>query len=107
MNTSLPTGQPLQQALSAEEISFFREHGYLGPYTAVSPEEMTVIRQHIDNDLLTSDGPNPRARVQSRHMDSRIIYDLAAHPAILDRMECLYGPHLILWATNFFNKEPG
>ncbi len=107
MNSSPVKNQSLQHALSEEEVNFFRENGYLGPYTAVSPEEMAAIREHIDNDLLTTDGPNPRACVQSRHMDSRIIHDLASHPAILDRMECLYGPHLILWATNFFNKEPG
>jgi ectoine hydroxylase-related dioxygenase (phytanoyl-CoA dioxygenase family) len=40
-------------------------------------------------------------------MDSPIIADLAAHPAIIDRMACLYGPDLIMWATNLFNKEPG
>lgn len=107
MNSSPVKHQPLQHALSEDEVNFFRENGYLGPYTAVFPEEMAAIREHIDNDLLTTDGPNPHARVQSRHMDSRIIYDLASHSAILDRMECLYGPHLILWATNFFNKEPG
>ena len=40
-------------------------------------------------------------------MDSKVVYDLAAHPAIIDRMAGLYGPNLVLWATNFFNKEPG
>lgn len=107
MNTSLSSSQPLLYPLSQEEIDFFREKGYLGPYTAVSPEEMAVIREHIENKLLLRDGPNPRTRLQSRHMDSHVICDLASHPAILDRMEGLYGPHLILWATNFFNKEPG
>jgi len=94
-------------ALTREEIKRFHDEGYLGPITAVSPEEMANIRNHIDTVVLQKDGPNPKTRVQSRHMDSRVVYDLASHPAIIGRMRSLYGPDLVLWATNFFNKEPG
>ena len=92
--------------LSDEETQRFRSQGYLGPYAAMTPEEMAGVRQHIDEHVLTRDGPS-RSRNQSRHMDDAVVYDLATRPEILDRMASLYGPHLILWATNFFNKEPG
>jgi len=94
-------------ALSPAEVLFFHEEGYLGPFAAVSQEEMAEIRQHIDTQVINSPGPNPNTTLQSRHMDSRVVFDLANSPAIIDRMECLYGSDLILWATNFFNKEPG
>ena len=94
-------------SLDEAEIAHFHDEGYLGPFAAVSPEEMATIRAHIDERVLTTDGPNPKTRLQSRHMDSRVVFDLATHPAIIDRMKCLYGPDLILWATNFFLKEPG
>ena len=93
--------------LSEEEIARFHEQGFLGPFAAMTPNEMAGIRTHIENEVLTCDGPNPKTRLQSRHMDSRVVCDLASHPAIVDRMASLYGPHLIMWATNFFNKEPG
>ena len=93
--------------LSAEEVARFHEQGFLGPHTAVSPDEMAVIRERIDHEVLKRDGPNPRNRVQSRHMDSKVVFDLASHPAIVDRMASLYGPHLLLWASYFFVKEPG
>lgn len=92
--------------LNEAEIEFFHQNGYLGPYAAMPPEEMDGIRRHIDDAVLSRSGPSPSI-VQSRHMDSKVVYDLATHPAILDRMACLYGPDLILWATNFFVKEPG
>lgn len=94
-------------ALTADEANLFRAQGYLGPFAAMSPDDMAAIRQHIDDELLTRDGPNPRTRLQSRHMDSPVIAQLACHPAIIERMACLYGPDLIMWATNLFNKEPG
>jgi len=100
-------GAVQDHSLTPDEIKRFHDEGYLGPITAVTPEEMAVIRNHIDTVVLQKDGPNPRTRLQSRHMDSRVIFDLASHPAIIGRMKSLYGPDLILWATNFFNKEPG
>ncbi len=94
-------------SLSPEEIAFFHQNGYLGPFAAMPPDEMGAIVAHIDAHVLTKDGPNPKTRLQSRHMDSKVVSDLASHPAIIDRMASLYGPDLVLWATNFFNKEPG
>lgn len=97
----------MQHVLSTAEAAFFRANGYVGPFRAVSESEMDGIRQHVENDLLTTDGPNPKSRLQSRHMDSPVIAQLACHPAIIGRMAQLYGSNLIMWATNFFNKEPG
>jgi len=94
-------------SLTAEEIQRFHDEGYLGPYAAVTPDEMAEIRYHIDTVVLQKDGPNPKSRLQSRHMDSRVVCDLACHPAIIGRMRSLYGNDLVMWATNFFNKEPG
>ncbi len=94
-------------SLSPAEIAFFHQNGYLGPFAAVPLGEMAAIVAHIDAHVLTKDGPNPQTRLQSRHMDSKVVFDLASHPAIIGRMASLYGPDLVLWATNFFNKEPG
>ena len=93
--------------LSTHEVAQFHEQGYLGPYTLCSLDEMAVIRSRIETEVLTSDGPNPKTRLQCRHLDQRFLYDLCALPAIVDRAESLFGPDLVLWATYFFNKEPG
>ena len=93
--------------LTRAEVDFFVENGYLGPYAAMSPAEMAPIRHEIEEQVLTTDGPNPRSRGQSRHMDQPVVYDLATHPAIIDRIAGLLGPDLIVWATNFWLKPPG
>ena len=94
-------------ALTREEVDFFTLNGYLGPFAAMSEEEMAVVRAEIEHDVLTTDGPKPNNRVGSRHMDKAVIYDLATHPAIIQRMASIYGPDLIMWATNLWNKGPG
>ena len=93
--------------LTRAEVDFFVANGYLGPYAAMTPAEMADVRRAIERDVLGTDGPNPRSRGQSRHMDQPVVYDLATHPAIIDRIAGLLGPNLVVWATNFWNKAPG
>ncbi len=96
-----------EHQLTRAEVDFFVENGYLGPYAAMSPGEMAEVRRQIEADVLTTDGPNPRSRAQSRHMDQPAVYDLATHPAIIDRIAGILGPDLVIWATNFWLKQPG
>ena len=93
--------------LTRAEVDFYIENGYLGPYAAMSPGEMTPIRREIEHKVLNAPGPNPRRPMQSRHMDNAAVYDLAAHPAIIDRIAGLLGPDLVVWTTNFWLKDPG
>lgn len=93
--------------LSRAEVDFFVANGYLGPYAAMTPAEMAGIRAEIETNVLNTDGPNPRRPLQSRHMDNAAVYDLAAHPAIIERIAGLLGPDLVVWTTNFWLKDPG
>lgn len=93
--------------LTRDEIDFFVANGYLGPYAAMTPDEMASVRREIEEKVLAADGPNPRTRAQSRHMDQPVIYDLATHPAIIDRIAGILGPDLVVWATQLWLKQPG
>ncbi|MBL8992920.1 MAG: phytanoyl-CoA dioxygenase family protein [Spirochaetia bacterium] len=93
--------------LSPGEIHFFHTNGYLGPLTLTSPEEMELIRSRIETEILTTDGPNPKDRKQCRMLDHSFLRDLLTRSEILDGMESLYGPDLVLWASYFFTKNPG
>jgi ectoine hydroxylase-related dioxygenase (phytanoyl-CoA dioxygenase family) len=68
---------------------------------------MATLRARIETEVLPTDGPNPKNRVQCRHLDRRFLYDLCAHPTITGKATSLLGPDLVLWATYFFIKEPG
>ena len=83
--------ETIDTLLTRAEVDFFVENGYLGPYVAMSPADMALVRREIEEKVLTTDGPNPRSRSQSRHMDQPVVFDLAAHPAIIDRIAGLVG----------------
>lgn len=93
--------------LTAEQVEHYHREGYVGPFTLCPPAEMAVIRGRIDDELIGTWNEWPGAQYQTRHLDSRIVYDLCSHPHILDRVECILGADLVLWQSNFFMKEPG
>lgn len=93
--------------LTRTEIATFHRSGFLGPYDAMSPAEMVAIRARLDTDVLPTTGPNPRNPLQCRHLDSRLVHDLITMPPVLDRMRSLLGQDIVVWASYFFNKEPG
>ena len=92
--------------ITSQERQHFRTQGYLGPFELCSPEEMAQIRPDIEQ-VLNSDPPGHKTRIHNRHLDCPLIHELATHPAIVERMACLYGRDLLLWRTNFFVKYPG
>ena len=92
--------------LTADEVRQFDAEGYAGPFTMCSPEEMAVIRERVDQEVLKVPSTvTPDAR-KDRFLDSRLVYELCTHPAILERMASLYGPDLLLFASSLFVKDP-
>lgn len=102
----MSTATESQSTLSDTELGQFRRDGFLGPYTLCSPGEMAELRTECERVLATRPA-NREDLAHNRHLDSQCIFDLATHPAIVDRMAALYGNDLLLWRTNFFVKEPG
>ena len=93
-------------SLSRQEVDQFHYEGYLGPYPAISPDEMAVIRDELFNKVFVSDGPNPKNRTHSRHLDTSSVYELVSHPAIVGRIASLIGEDVMLWTCGVFIKEP-
>lgn len=94
--------------LSREQCAKFVEDGYLGPFTMCSPDEMAEIRADVDHVISTPpNSPQRHNAEHNRHLDSRVIYDLCTHPAIVGGMTSLYGSDLLLWRAHFWNKGPG
>lgn len=40
-----------------------------------------------------------------RHLDNRTVYDICAHPEIVDRVASILGPDLVVWHSRVFHKR--
>jgi ectoine hydroxylase-related dioxygenase (phytanoyl-CoA dioxygenase family) len=95
--------------LTSAERQFFWDHGFLGPFRALPDDAATEIAEDVIENVIggETEWTGPHSPSHCRHLDNRMVYDLCAAPSIVDRMSELYGPHLILWRSNFWCKEPG
>jgi len=99
----------MPKVLSAERVSSYRANGYLYPNDALSPAEVAHYREqlrkteaHLGGSLMEID----RKYRGNLHFLCRWVDDLIRHPAILDVVEDLIGPDILLYTSRFFIKEP-
>lgn len=101
--------------LSRDEIERFNRDGYLGPLTLVEPPVAVDICRRVQEDVLThrchvyahTSGDFPKVDyTRDRHLDSPMLYRLAASPSIVDRVSSLLGPDLLLWRSDIFAQGP-
>lgn len=109
MTTTAPTvSQNLSKyALSDEELEFWNENGYVGPYTAWTPEEMAEMRPIIYAAARLPSKTFGFWASRDRHLDCKTLYRACTHPAIIERCASILGPNLLLWRTTSFHKPPG
>lgn len=91
-------------SLSADQLERYRAEGYLSPVPALSPLESEAARANLD-DLMenTASLADPGTR-HKPHLHSKWVSDLVRHPRVLDAVESILGPNLLIWRSVFFVK---
>jgi ectoine hydroxylase-related dioxygenase (phytanoyl-CoA dioxygenase family) len=92
--------------LTAEEVSFFRENGYyLYKKPLFSPEKMAKL-EAIFEEHLAEKGDKLSDELDTPHFrDPRLLEFLLADE-VLDLVESIIGPDIILWSSHFICKDP-
>ncbi len=97
------------KALTEEQVDSFRYNGFLFPIPALAPEEIATCLAGLER-LETSLGcAVADADVKWRshaYAHSPWFNDLIRHPRILDAVEDIIGPNILVWTSTFFIKEP-
>ena len=92
-------------SLSPEQIRSFRENGYLAPVPVLSPSEIAAARVHLEGLFRkTNDLAEPSAR-HKPHLYAKWVSDLIRDSRVLDAVEDLIGPNLLVWRSIFFFKK--
>jgi ectoine hydroxylase-related dioxygenase (phytanoyl-CoA dioxygenase family) len=82
------------------------ERGFVPALNVLTPAEAADTRAQFD--ALEREIPPEAAevRILDRHLDVEFIWRLATHPRVLDAVEAVLGPDVLLLASNFFCKYP-
>jgi non-heme Fe2+,alpha-ketoglutarate-dependent halogenase len=92
--------------LSAEQVDFYKRNGYFFPVRALSAEQALDYRHRLEATEEQAGGPLRGAMRNKPHLFLTWAADLIRHPTILDAVEDLLGPNLLVWSSSFFIKDP-
>ena len=100
--------------LSLQQQTFYAEKGYYFPLRVLSAEEVAGSRRCFDDyvgryaerlgRLLQRDR---RIYLSDTHLFLNWVYRIVSHPSILNAVECVLGPNILVWGTQWFPKLPG
>lgn len=94
------------QLLTHRQQCSFQGQGIVFPVRVLAAAEVEHYRQACDW-LESQLGGRPRTiEVRQMHLHFTWAYSLATHPRVLDAVEDLLGPNLLVWATELFAKHP-
>ena len=100
--------------LSAEQRRFYQENGYLYPLRVFNDTETKEFRRQFDDytdqnkDRLSKLIPRERRAVYGlTHLMLPWVYQIAAHPRVLDAVEGAIGPNILVWGSDWFVKFAG
>lgn len=97
--------------LGAQAIRHYRERGYLIPAYRLPAALLASLRDGCDR-IIAADPDTRPEQVMNPHLmqwsgAGNPFMEVASHAAILDRVEQLIGPDLILWITRVLCKPAG
>lgn len=92
--------------LSADAVAAYRRDGYVHPVPCLSTAEAKRYRDGIEAYERES-GEQATLIIRNKgHLKLRFLYDLVHDPRILDAIESVIGPNIMVWSSSLFVKEP-
>jgi hypothetical protein len=97
--------------LTTDQTQAYWRDGFLFPLNVMSADEAAQWRaefQRIEQDWTDSDLPRPLNTYKkiNAHCVMPMAYQVAMDPRILDAVEPILGPDILIYAVEFFVKEP-
>jgi ectoine hydroxylase-related dioxygenase (phytanoyl-CoA dioxygenase family) len=101
----------MPMTLSSAQVEGYARDGFVSPVPALTREQAAHYREKLAaferavGGPLTSDATDARYRSRT-HVLLAWVHGLVRHPAILDAVEQLIGPDILVYTSTWFIKEP-
>lgn len=92
--------------LSAKALAAFNRDGYLPAMPLLSADEACKMRRELETFESRTGGPLKGSNRYKNHLLLKWLADFIRSPAILDMVEGLIGPNIMVWSTDWWIKEP-
>ena len=97
----------MKNALNADQVAQYRRDGFVCPVPGLTVDEARDVRDAIEG-LERSHGLVAGQVIRNKgHLKLMRLYRLIRHEAILDAVESVLGPDIMVWGSSLFVKEAG
>ncbi len=106
MGSAHAVAEQANKVLTKDQVETFREKGYHFPVRVMSAADADACREKLE-EFEFEHGLIMKTPYRAKpHMVLNWVNDLIRHPQIIDTVEDILGPNLLVWGTSFFIKEP-
>jgi chlorinating enzyme len=95
----------MAKALSADQIRFFQSEGYLFPFCCMNRDDAAACLKDIEAYEKSAGEEVQKSLKFKGHLLFMRIYNTVTSPAMLDVVEDLIGPNILMYASAFFVKD--
>ena len=92
--------------LNTQALTAFARDGYLPAMPLLSTEAARDMRAQLEAFETETGGPLKGSNRFKNHLLFKWLADLVRSPRILDMVESLIGPDIMVWSTDWWIKEP-
>jgi non-heme Fe2+,alpha-ketoglutarate-dependent halogenase len=97
----------MPKRLTEVQLSSYRENGIVFPIAVLPPAVIGDARRRVESILQNKGGPvSPDILYYKTNLVFRWLDEIAHSPALLDAVEDLIGPDILLWSCSFAIKQP-
>ncbi len=96
----------MAKLLNNEEIAAYHRDGFLSPLRIMSAQEADDIRRAYEAAEAASPRDFAGANRNNAHLILKCLDAVAHHPRVLDMVEDILGPDILVYGSVFFIKEP-
>src|SRR5579872_2906455 len=91
-------------ALTNDQVASYARYGFLTGLRVLDEAGADEVRRRFDRLEALVGQEKAQIGLVDRHFEESFIMELATRPAVLDAVESLIGPDILLLATHFFCK---
>ena len=92
--------------LTASQVEQYHRDGILYPVPVLSPDETARFRSAFEEVAVRLGGRPVAQDLGHTQAYFRWAYDLTTHPRVLDAVEDVLGPDILVWTVSIFPKYP-
>lgn len=92
-------------SLSTEAVAKYRDQGYVAPIRVLPETQAESYRQRLQRAAAVDPDRAQSILKLKSHMVFGCLNELVRHPAVLDAVEGVLGPDILVWTSSMFSKK--